>query len=224
MKQKLFISNKEMPEGTMEKEVFPGFYILKPIIPFLVFSPITIGMILLSVLYVKMLWWQILLGFGSAFVFWTVFEYMMHRYLFHWEPKSAFWQKFIYTIHQGHHDYPNDNRLMLVGPVVSVPAFLMIWGIAFLIVGHYTHPFMAGMATCYMFYDWLHFASHNENYKNTWFQMMKSHHMRHHYEDNDKNFAFTTLIWDIIMQTLLRTTKRKTSAALRENTTKHKQQ
>ncbi len=206
-KEKLFLSNKNMPEKIMEEEVFPGFYITQPHLPFLVFTPIALIMLGIALFYIQMPIKNILIGLGASLLFWPVFEYFMHRYLFHWEPKSAFGKKFIYTIHSGHHDYPNDNRLMLVGPIVSVPAFLMIWGLVYLIAGHYTHPFMAGVATCYMFYDWLHYASHNYNFKNKIFQNLKTHHMRHHYEDNEKNFAFTTLIWDIIMRTLLQNKK-----------------
>ncbi len=206
-RNKLFLSNKDMPENIMDTKVFPGFYVTNPHLPFYIYTPITIAMLLIAVLYVEMEYAQIFIGLGTSLLFWPVFEYFMHRYLFHWEPKGEFGKKFIYTIHQGHHDYPNDGRLMLVGPIVSLPAFLLFWGLGYLIAGHYTHPFMAGVATCYMFYDWLHFASHHYNYENQLFRKLKSHHMRHHYEDNDKNFAFTTLIWDIIMQTLIKEKK-----------------
>ncbi len=206
-KEKLFLSNKNMPEEIIGKKVFPGFYIYNPHIPFYLYTPITIGMILLSIFYVQIVWWKILIGFLSAVAFWTIFEYMMHRFFFHWEPKGKFWKKLLYTIHHGHHDYPNDSRLMLVGPIVSLPAFLIIWALVYLVVGHHAHSFMAGMASCYMFYDWLHYASHNYNFKNSFFQKLKIHHMRHHYENNDKNFAFTTLIWDIIMKTRIKNKK-----------------
>ena len=207
--KKLFLSNKNMPEEKMEKDVFPGFYVLNPHIPFYLYTPISIGMLLLAVFYAHLLWWQILIGIGASFIFWPVFEYCMHRYLFHWESTTAFGKKFVYTVHRGHHDYPNDPRLMLVGPIISLPAFLAFWGIAYLLAGNYAHPFMAGLGVCYMFYDWLHYASHNYNFNNSFFQTMKTHHMRHHYENNEKNFAFTTLFWDIIMNTLLRKKKNK---------------
>ncbi len=206
-KEKLFLSNKDMPKEVMDKEVFPGFYVTNPHIPFYFFAPISIALLALSFFYIHLSILQMILSFGCAFLFWPPFEYFMHRNLFHWEPKSEFGKKFIYTIHQGHHDYPNDSKLMLVGPIVSIPAFILIWGISFLIAGHYAHPFMAGLGTCYMFYDWLHYASHHYNFKNGLFQKLKKHHMRHHYEDNDKNFAFTTLIWDVILKTLIRDKK-----------------
>lgn len=203
-KQKLFLTNKKMPDGKMEEKVFPGFYITNPHLPFYFFSPLVLLMVLIAILYLKMTYLQMFIGAGVAIVFWPFFEYTMHRYLFHWEPSSKFWKKLIYTIHEGHHDYPNDGRFMLVGPIVSVPAFILFLGLAYLIAGNYAFPFMAGIATCYMFYDWLHYATHHYNFKNKIFQSLKRHHMRHHYEDNEKNFAFTVLLWDTIFRTTIK--------------------
>ncbi len=193
-----------MPEETIRNDVFPGFYIYNPHLPFYLYTPITVGMLIVSIWVFHMSGFQIIIGVLASLLFWPPFEYLMHRYAFHWEPQHPFLKKLMYTIHHGHHDYPNDPRLMLVGPIVSIPAFLFFLGIGYLIAGSYTFPFMAGVATCYMFYDWLHYASHHYNYKNKIFQQLKIHHMRHHYEDNDKNFAFTTLIWDIIMNTKIK--------------------
>lgn len=203
-KKKLFLTNKDMPEERMKNEVFPGFYINNPHLPFFMYFPIALAMMGIATFWIKMAWWQILAGIGASLMFWPAFEYLMHRYFFHWEPQHPFWKKLLYTVHHGHHDYPNDSRLMLVGPIVSLPAFLFFWILGYIVAGDYTHPFMAGVATCYMFYDWLHYASHHYNYKNKLFQKLKVHHMRHHYEDNDKNFAFTTLIWDILMRTTIK--------------------
>ncbi len=206
-KEKLFLTNKDMPAERLESEVFPYFYVTNPHIPFYIFTPFVIAFLFISIFHINLNTKQILISLTASLAFWTIFEYAMHRYLFHWKPESPFFKKLLYTIHHGHHDYPNDGKLMLVGPVISVPAFLLFSGISYLLIGNYSFSFMAGIATCYMFYDWLHFASHNYNFDNKIFQKLKVHHMRHHYEDNEKNFAFTTLIWDIIMDTLIKNKK-----------------
>jgi len=189
-RKKLFLTNKDMPEDVIQDKVFPGFYVTNPHMPFYMFTPVSLGMFYITIFHTELLWWQILIGIGVSLVFWPFFEYVMHRYMFHWEPKSAFFKKLVYTIHSGHHDYPNDDRLMLVGPIVSIPAFILFLGLAYLLVGNYAFPFMGGISAFYMFYDWLHYASHHYNFDNKIFQALKVHHIRHHYEDNDKNFAF----------------------------------
>ncbi len=41
---------------------------------------------------------------------WTLVEYIIHRYVFHYEPKTALGKLLHYIIHGVHHDYPNDAR------------------------------------------------------------------------------------------------------------------
>jgi sterol desaturase/sphingolipid hydroxylase (fatty acid hydroxylase superfamily) len=207
-KQKLFIGSKDMPDEKMNREIFTWFYVFNPHIVFYVYTPVAVALLAYSFLGTSLVWWEILLGIGASMAFWTVFEYSMHRYAFHWEPQAPFWKKMTYTAHHGHHEYPNDNRLMLVSPFISLAAFVIIWGLVYLVAGHYAHPFMGGVATCYMFYDWLHYASHNYNFDNRIFQILKAHHMRHHYEDNEKNYGFTTVTWDYILRTWLPTKNR----------------
>ncbi len=214
--QKLFLSNKDMPDELLEEKTFGGFYITNPHIPFYLFTPIVLTMFGIALFASHLLWWEILGGIFASMAFWTVFEYTMHRYFFHWEPTGKFWKKFLYTIHHGHHDYPNDKRMMLVGPLITIPAFLILWGIGYLLFGAYAHPFMGGLGSCYMFYDWLHFAAHNYTFKNPVLKKLKMHHLKHHYEDDEKNYGFTTFIWDELMGTTIKHKKSRISNKFNE--------
>src|ERR1035437_1121457 len=44
--------------------------------------------------------------FLSGLFFWSFFEYLMHRYLFHMIVESQRAQRFVYTLHGVHHEYP----------------------------------------------------------------------------------------------------------------------
>ncbi len=203
-KEKLFISNKNMPEDILAKRVFLWFYTFNPHVVFWVYAPLAFFILIYSYYFTDISLPGMLLGFSVAIAFWTLFEYSMHRFVFHWESDRPLLNKILYTVHHGHHEYPNDSRLMLVAPFISLFAFVLIYGLVYLIAGIYAHPFMGGMAICYMFYDWLHYASHHYNFKNPIFQKLKIHHMRHHYEDNERNFGFTSVLWDVIMDTWLK--------------------
>ena len=50
---------------------------------------------------------------------WTLLEYLIHRYIFHYEPKTGVGKRLHYIIHGVHHDYPNDGK-RLVMPQASV--------------------------------------------------------------------------------------------------------
>ena len=57
------------------------------------------------------------LFFAGVLTF-TLIEYLMHRFLFHLMPKNEKQEKFAYTIHGVHHDYPKDkDRLAMPIPL-----------------------------------------------------------------------------------------------------------
>ena len=141
------------------------------------------------------------MGLAGSVAFWTIFEYVTHRWFFHANPHNTWMRKLLDSMHWAHHEYPNDDRIMLVNPLISVPVAAEVYLVFYLLVGEYAHPFIVGVMAIYLLYDWFHFASHNKNYDNWWFQLMKRHHMRHHYQDTEKNYGFTSTIWDKIWDT-----------------------
>ncbi|MEO7960120.1 MAG: fatty acid hydroxylase, partial [Ginsengibacter sp.] len=42
--------------------------------------------------------------------FWTLFEYLMHRFVFHWAANSERGKKFTYVLHGNHHKFPRDKQ------------------------------------------------------------------------------------------------------------------
>ena len=52
---------------------------------------------------------------------WTLLEYIIHRYVFHYEPKSRLGKQFHFIVHGVHHDYPNDARRLVMPPSISLP-------------------------------------------------------------------------------------------------------
>lgn len=203
MKKKLFVDSKSMPEDIFNKEIlYPKFKITHPKIPFLMYTPIVIGLVYYSFFILNLDPFSFLIYFLPALIFWPTLEYFMHRFLLHYKPSSSFGKRLMYTIHYGHHDYPNDLRLVLVNPEVSIIGFIIFYISGYYLIGAINiNPFMAGMTSCYIFYDWLHYAAHHYNFKNSLFQKYKRHHMDHHYIDNDKNFGFMTTTWDSVMNT-----------------------
>src|SRR6201999_3808603 len=48
--------------------------------------------------------------FIAGAFFWTFFEYIMHRFMFHWVAESNRARKFVYIMHGNHHEYPRDRE------------------------------------------------------------------------------------------------------------------
>ena len=71
----------------------------------------------------------ILLVFFGGMLFWTLFEYIAHRFIFHWVPKGPGATKFVYTLHGNHHHYPRDKQRLFMPPVPSIIISSSLFGL-----------------------------------------------------------------------------------------------
>lgn len=133
--------------------------------------------------------------FGLAF--WTLAEYVLHRWVFHFHPKSEWGKRIHFIFHGVHHDYPKD-RLRLVMPLsASIPMAAIIYAIFYIFFAEFIlAAFFAGFLFGYLIYDECHYAMHHANFKSGLFKKIKDHHMLHHYSDPEKGFGVSSAIWD----------------------------
>lgn len=133
---------------------------------------------------------------GGLF-FWSFTEYILHRFVFHFVPKSKWGLRLHFIFHGVHHDYPNDALRLVLPPSVSIP---LATGFFFLFRAilpvDYLYGFYAGFVTGYLFYDISHYALHHLNFKNSFWKRLKKHHMMHHYQNADKGYGVSSAIWD----------------------------
>ncbi len=59
--------------------------------------------------------------FVVGVLIWTLLEYVIHRHVFHYEPKTRWGKKLHFIVHGVHHDYPNDATRLVMPPSVSIP-------------------------------------------------------------------------------------------------------
>ena len=192
-----------MPADIWEQNVLGRTRLANHLVPFYVFVPVVIGLSAYGLVVDQVPWLRFLLAFVVAIPLWTINEYVTHRFLFHLQAKSEFTRKLVYTMHTGHHEYPNDKRFMLIGLNVSIPNAIITGFIFWLIVGELWTGLLAGWLCCYLFYDWLHFATHAYNFESRWFRRLKKHHLQHHFKYNDRNYGVVTSFWDWIVGTKL---------------------
>ena len=135
--------------------------------------------------------------FLIGLAFWTLAEYVLHRWVFHFHPKSEWGKRIHFIFHGVHHDYPKD-RLRLVMPLsASIPMATLIYLIFYIFFAEYTlAAFFAGFLFGYLIYDECHYAMHHANFKSGIFKKIKDHHMLHHYADPEKGFGVSSAIWD----------------------------
>lgn len=138
---------------------------------------------------------------GGAF-FWSFFEYIAHRWLFHWEPKGDFAKKFVYTLHGNHHHYPRDRQRLFMPPVPSLIISTTLFSIFYLIMGTYALMFFPGFLIGYLMYGTMHYAIHAWNPPFKWMKGLWRNHHLHHYKNEHNGFGVSSTIWDHVFGTM----------------------
>lgn len=148
--------------------------------------------------------WAIPLAVAGLLV-WTLAEYGLHRYVFHFDPRSPLLQQAVFVIHENHHAHPNDPLRNLMPPIVSIPVGGAIWALSLWAMGAQGTWFLFGFMLGYVAYDLVHFACHQLPMKGRLARVLKTHHMRHHHLKARGNYAITGMIWDRVFATRIST-------------------
>lgn len=201
---RLFVSSGDMPDDVWQHNVLGRYRLSSHLVPFYVYVPVVIVLAVIAITWAGVSLAAFCIAFLAALPLWTLNEYVTHRFLFHYEARNSFVRKLVYTMHTGHHEYPNDKRFMLIGLNVSLPNTLITGLLFYVVTGQHWYGLLAGWLSAYLFYDWLHFATHVYNFEARWFRAYKKHHLQHHYKHNDKNYGVVTALWDYVMRTKLR--------------------
>ncbi|MDB5089116.1 sterol desaturase family protein [Mucilaginibacter sp. OK098] len=167
-------------------------YIFVPVIAFCIYKYTQTG--LGAFLFIEL--------FISGLFIWTLVEYIMHRFVFHYEPADKPWaQRMHFVFHGVHHDYPSDAKRLVLPPSMSIP---LATGFYFLfnaiLPTNYVFGFFPAFILGYLFYDISHYAIHHFNFKGNIWKKIKQHHMLHHYQDPAKGYGVSSPLWDKIFR------------------------
>jgi sterol desaturase/sphingolipid hydroxylase (fatty acid hydroxylase superfamily) len=151
---------------------------------------------------------EIGLSLLAGLLFWTLTEYVLHRFIFHFVPNSSWGKRLHFIFHGVHHDYPNDAMRLVLPPSLSVPLTILFY-LLFkeTIPVLYLNSFFAAFLTGYLCYDMFHYAFHHGNFSNPILKKLKQHHMLHHYTDSDHGYGVTSALWDIIFRSEIKKTE-----------------
>ncbi len=145
--------------------------------------------------------WKGLAIFLFACFFWTFFEYMMHRYVFHFITESPLVQKFHYLVHGIHHEYPRDRERLFMPPAPALLIVVILFATFWLIMRQYVYVFLPGFLSGYLMYAFIHYAIHL-SHPPRFLKSVYRHHALHHYKYSDKAFGVSSPFWDYVFRTL----------------------
>ncbi|MEJ7766450.1 MAG: sterol desaturase family protein [Chitinophagaceae bacterium] len=152
---------------------------------------------------------MIALTFGSGMLLWTFFEYLMHRFAFHYLAESEKAQRFIYILHGNHHEYPRDKERLFMPPVPSLIIASIVFSTLYIGWSSKVFMFFPGFLLGYLMYGTMHFAIHAWNPPYKWMKPLWRNHHLHHYKNEHKGFGVSTTLWDRIFGTMFDLTKEK---------------
>jgi sterol desaturase/sphingolipid hydroxylase (fatty acid hydroxylase superfamily) len=149
------------------------------------------------------------IGLGAlGLLIWTLFEYAMHRFIFHWKMRSEWGRRMIFVSHGNHHVTPGDPYRNLMPPIVSLTINGAFWGVFLLLFGAAGSVVFIGYAVGYIAYDSIHYACHQFPMRVPVLRHLRKHHIRHHHAKQDGNYAITAIFWDRVFGTRLSTKRR----------------
>jgi dihydroceramide fatty acyl 2-hydroxylase len=139
----------------------------------------------------------------GGYVFWTLFEYWLHRLVFHFEPyESQFGMRMHWMIHGVHHEHPNDRLRLVMPPSVSLPLGALVLWVFWLVMGYGAMlVFGGGFLAGYLAYDMLHYHVHHHTPRTALGRRLRELHMRHHFQDDERGFGISAPYWDTVFGT-----------------------
>lgn len=144
----------------------------------------------------------------AGLLVWTLFEYALHRFVFHLDVDVRLMKWFVYLIHGNHHHSPNDPMRGLMPLPASLPIAASVWAVFALLFGAPGTWLFLGFMIGYVIYDLLHFACHQWPMPGKLGAAVKRHHMRHHYTEAGGNYAISAIFWDAFFGSKIRSLKR----------------
>ena len=143
-----------------------------------------------------------MLLFAAGIIFWTFFEYFLHRFVFHFYPDWKFQQKLQFTMHGVHHQYPNDKDRLVMPITISIPLSILLLGGFHWLLGDRAWSFFSGFMLGYLVYDMIHYSVHfYTSIRHPLFVKLRKHHMDHHYRDTERGFGVSSPLWDKFFRT-----------------------
>ena len=150
----------------------------------------------------------ILALFFTGMIFWTFFEYIMHRFVYHFVSENKYIRRFVYIFHANHHEYPRDTERLFLPPVPSI----LIASILFVAMYYTLHllplpgmvyAFYPGFLLGYLLYASMHYAIHAWKPPFKWMKPLWRNHHLHHYKHEEKGFGVSSTLWDHIFGTMI---------------------
>lgn len=173
-----------------------------PIVPLLLWGPVALWLLWRSVT-IHGIGAPALVGAAVAAVFvWTLSEYLLHRFVFHFQAQSRLGKYLIFMFHGVHHEAPRDKTRLVMPPAGALIVLFFIWNLfALVIPSPWIEPFFAFFIMSYLGYDYIHYATHHFPMRHPLLHFLKVYHLQHHYGAKGVRYGVSSPVWDHVFGT-----------------------
>jgi 4-hydroxysphinganine ceramide fatty acyl 2-hydroxylase len=199
--QRLYVTKKNETVRMFKSDFVEFFSHVHPITPLVLYLPVIAFMIYLALHRYHLSVLSLAAFFVAGAFVWTLLEYIIHRYVFHYQPKTHLGKQFHFIVHGVHHDYPNDSKRLVMPPVVSIPLAVIFFSFFFAVLGRFAPAVGAGFVFGYVCYDTIHYAIHHFAMKKNIWRWLKNYHLRHHFHDDHAGYGVSSPLWDFVFRT-----------------------
>ena len=163
------IDNSDVPIRLFKSDFLEFFTHISPVAVVLIWLPVTVYFFIRPFEFAQAGKFPsfIPIGFLLGLFIWTFSEYMLHRFVFHYNAKTERGKRITFLFHGIHHAQPQSKTRLVMPPVVSIPLALIFYGLFVLIVGRlfnataWVFPMFSGFIAGYLTYDLMHYAAHH---------------------------------------------------------------
>jgi len=174
-----------------------------PIMPLIVWLPIIIFLFFKSATEKNTNLSDFILFFFIGIFIWTLTEYVLHRFVFHFDGNSKVSKRLVYMFHGLHHDDPQDPTRLVMPPIPALILVGLLWQFfSIFVFNKYIELFMGFFLIGYLCYDYTHYAVHHFHMTSKIGRYLRKYHLQHHYASGESKFGVSNPFWDYVFQTL----------------------
>ena len=195
------MSNKSV--RLFKNDFLESLTFVHPIVPLLFWSPVVAYLLWRTLAVHQMPVAQVAMMVLPGLIVWTLMEYLVHRFAFHFPAKSSFGKRLVYLYHGVHHEVPDDKGRLVMPPLGAVIIMAILWVLfGLLIPPPWLEPFFAFFIVGYIIYDYIHYATHHLRIRHGLLKSVTRHHLEHHYKSDKSKFGISSPFWDWVFGTL----------------------
>lgn len=201
--------HSDVPIRLFKSDFLEFFSHISPVAVVIIWLPVAVFFLVRAILRAPAaaIPWYIPLGFIIGLILWSLAEYLLHRFVFHFPARSEKAKRIIFLFHGIHHAQPQIKSRLVMPPVVSIPLAVIFYGFFYLVLAvilkapQWLDPIFSAFIFGYLIYDLTHYATHHFPMRSGYAKFVKRYHMQHHYKTPDQRFGVSSPLWDVVFHT-----------------------